>query len=283
MYERVLIATDGTPGVDGAVEYGLTVAERFDAGVDALYVVDTDNDSLANSEATEALLESGETIGRRALAKISEHEPRLDVHQEIRRGTPYREILEHADERNVDLVVVGTSDSITEYLGSTAERVITFSSVPVLAVPGGGTGTPSLETIDDVVVPLDGSDAADRAAEHAIAFAELFGATVHGLYVVDTTVYDLEDAPRSIVGLLEEGGKNTLEAFTQQAESVQVPSTWRVTRGRPATEIFERIDAVGADLVAMGTRGRSGLPEHLLGSTTRRVVRDASCPVLSVS
>lgn len=283
MYERVLIATDGSPGADGAVEYGLTVAERFDAGVDVLYVVDTDIDPLVNREAAEALLESDETIGQRALTQISEREPRLDVHQAIRRGTPYREILEHADERNVDLVVVGTSDSTTEYLGSTAERVITFSSVPTLAVPWGDPNTPSLETIDDVVVPLDGSDAADRAAEHALAFAELFGATVHGLYVVDTTVYDLEDSPRSIIGLLEEGGKNTLEALTQQAESVQVPSTWRVTRGRPAAEIFERIDAVGADLIAMGTRGRSGLPEHLLGSTTRRVVRDASCPVLSVS
>ena len=282
MYDRLLIATDGTPGADRAFEYGLAVAEQFDAAVDALYVVDTDLEGVAEREVVETLLEADERTGRKILSEVSEREPGFDVHRDVRKGIPYEEILTYAEEREADLVVVGTTGATTDHLGSTAERVIAHSHAPVFTVPEGSESPSTLGIIDDIVVPLDGSDTADRAAERALEFAEWFDATVHGLYVVDTTVYDLEDAPQSTIGLLKQGGENTLKAFTQQAESVRVPSTWRVSRGRPTDEILERIDAVGADLVTMGTRGRGGLPEHLLGSTTRSVVRNAPCPLLSI-
>ncbi|MEF8814948.1 MAG: universal stress protein [Halovenus sp.] len=55
---------------------------------------------------------------------------------------------------------------------------------------------------DYVVTPADGSDAADRAADHALGIAERYGADVHVIYVVDTTADGFEDAPRSVVGLL---------------------------------------------------------------------------------
>lgn len=284
MYERILLATDGSRGAQQATEYGLALAERFDAAIDALYVVDVGIVELAGSDTAETVLESSEKAGRRALADITERAPDVDVHREVRHGQPYEEILEHADDRNADLLVVGLSGEATSRFGSTAERVVALSSRPVCTVPAtDSVAEQSSSRIDDVVVPLDGSDTAERAAEHALEFSERLGATVHALYVVDTTVYDLQDAPRSIVGMLEESGEKTVTEFTQQAESVQVPSTWRVARGRPADEVHARVEAVEADLVVMGTRGRGGLPEQLLGSTTRRVLQDVACPVLSLS
>jgi len=284
MYERILLATDGSRGAEQATEYGIALAERFDAAIEALYVVDAGIEGIAGSEAAETVLEGTEKAGRRALAAIAERASEHHVHREVRHGAPYEEIVAHADERDVDLVVIGTSGKAKSPFGSTAERVVTLASPPVLSVPDAeqAVDVPSLGTVNDVVVPLDGSDTAERAAEHALELSERFGSIVHAVYVVDTTIYDLEDAPRSIVGLLEEGGEETVKAFTQQAESVQVSSTWRVERGKPADEILARIDAVEADLVVMGTRGRGGLPERLLGSTTRRILLDSTCPVLSL-
>lgn len=284
MYERILVATDASPAARRAAEYGLGLGAELDAALETLYVVDSRIEELAGSDGAEAILETSEKAGRQALAELEEREPDLEIHREVRYGVPYEEILDHADDQDVDLVVVGTSGTSEERLGSTAERVVTFASVPVLVVPGTDAAIepPSLESVGDVLVPLDGSDAADRAAERALEFAERFGATAHALYVVDSTVYDLQDAPRSIVGTLRKGGERTVEEFTERAESIQVRTTGTVGRGRPADEILAKADGVDADLVVMGTRGRGGLPEHLLGSTTRRVLRESDRPVLSV-
>ena len=287
MYDRVLVTTDGSQGAAAAVEYGLGLAEAFDSAVDALYVVDVDVGVVESGgdDEVQALFESDERSGRHALAEIVERVPDLGVHREVRRGAPYEEILAYATERGSDLLVVGNSGMADRRVGSTAERVITLAPEPVLAVPRGETSPDDAAgvNIEDVVVPVDGSEPAERSAEHAIDLAGRLGATVHVVYVIDTSVYELADAPRSIVGLLKEGGENTVTEFVEAAEDAEVPTTWRVSRGRPAEEILARADAVEADLVVMGTRGRGGLPEHLLGSTTRRVVRDASRPVLSLA
>ena len=287
MYDRILVTTDGSQGAAAAVDYGLGLAEAFDAGVDALYVIDVDVGVVESGgdDEVQALFESDERAGRHALAEIVEQVPDREVHREVRRGAPYEEILAYATERGSDLLVVGNSGTADQRVGSTAERVITLASAPVLAVPQGEASPDATApvSVDDVVVPVDGSEPAERAAEHAIELAGQLGATVHVVYVIDTSVYELADAPRSIVGLLKGGGENTVAEFVEAAEDAQVSSTWRVTRGRPAEEILARADAVEADLVVMGTRGRGALPEHLLGSTTRRVVREAARPVLSLA
>lgn len=282
MFERILLTTDGSRGAARAASYGLDLAAHLDASVGVLSVVDTRMAELSGSDGVEAIVERAEASCRAAVEAVGEDEHDLDIDREVRYGVPNEEILAHADETGTDLVVVGTSRNGDERLGSTAERVVSLAKVPVLTV-GPGEQSPSLSSLDDIVVPTDGSDPAERAAEHALELAERFGATVHSLYVVDTTVYDLEDAPRSIIGLLKNGGERATTTISANADAINVPSVARVVRGNPAAEVLAYADGVDADLLVMGTRGRSGLPEHLLGSTTRRIVRDTERPVLSVS
>lgn len=284
MYNRLLVPVDGSTGATRAVEYGLSIARATGAAVDLLYVVDARIDDVPGTIEGETLLERSEKAGRRATAEIVEREPDLEIDRTVRHGRPYEEILAHAEERNVDLCVIGTRGAGERRLGSTAERVVTLGDFPTITVPGrDALELAAVETIEDVVVATDGSSPAERAADHALGFAERFGATLHAVYVIDTTVYDLEDSPRSIIGLLREGGETVVEEITAEAEDVNVPVTGDVLRGRPAEEIREYANGVEADLVAVGTRGRSGLPEQLLGSTTRRIIREAASPVLSVN
>ncbi|AUX09976.1 universal stress protein UspA [Halalkaliarchaeum desulfuricum] len=283
MYDRLLIPVDGSTGAARAVEYGLSVARATDAAVDLLYVVDTSIDRLIDPEEGRTLLDRSEKAGRRVTADIQKRETDLDIDREIRHGKPYEEILAHADDRDIDLCVLGTRGAGDRRLGSTAERVVTLADVPVVSVPDVEDLRLSLpEPLADIVVATDGSDAAERAADHALAIGERFGATLHAVYVIDSTVYDLEDAPRSIVGLLREGGETVIEEITSSAQEVNVPATGQVLRGAPASELCEYADGVDAGLIAVGTRGREGVPDRLLGSTTRRIIRDAERPVLSL-
>ena len=65
-------------------------------------------------------------------------------------------------------------------------------------------------------------------------------------------------------------------------ESQHVPVTTSVSAGYPATVIAARAGTIGADLIVMGTHGRSGVSHLLMGSVAERVMRTAPCPVLTV-
>lgn len=287
MYGRLLLATDGSPAAENAVEYGFAVAAKFEADVDVLNVVEPEVLELDELDEAGSVSGSGdvEDAAHRMLEELTGDTRDTVVTRHVRRGTPHREIVDHAANRDVDLVVVGSTGLAESPLGSTSTRVVATASTPVLVVPGGySTRTGSaLEAVDDVVVALDGSDTADRAGEQALELAGRFGATVHAVYVVNSAVHELQDSPRSIVGLLKEGGEDTVQEYAESAASVEVSATANVVDGRPAEEVLRRAEEVDADLVAVGTRGRGRTSENLLGSTTRRIMRDATRPVLSVS
>ena len=170
MYARVLIATDGSRGAEAAIEYGRFFANRFGSAVEALYVVDTDLKSVVDSGSVETVFERSEKAGRHALSDLDERMSDVDVSSEVRRGKPYEQIVEHAFSRDADLIIVGTTGTTANHLGSTAERVVTLAHVPVLTVPTAETATNqrAVSRVDDIVLPLDGSDTAERAAEHAL-------------------------------------------------------------------------------------------------------------------
>jgi len=291
MYDEILIPTDGSEGATAAVARALDLARVAEARVHALSVVDTTTEPGGVSapdlgelrdRAAARCREAVEAVRDRAVAAD------LAVESEVREGSPYRAILDYVSAAGVDLVVMGThgtADGEHARLGSTTQRVITLADVPVLSVrlstaapPESGYGM-----YDHVVIPTDGSDVAERAADRAMEIAERYGADVHVVYVVDSTTYDLSDAPRSIVGLLKEGGQRAIDEVAAAARERNLPVTSAVLRGRPAAEIQTYASGVDADLIALGTRGRAAASDRLLGSTTARLVGGSEVPILTVS
>ncbi|MFP8956928.1 universal stress protein [Natrialbaceae archaeon A-CW3] len=293
MFGSILVPTDGSTGAEAPIAHALELARADDATIHSLYAVDGGLETSAlDAESRDTLADASEKRGREATVRIENaaDEQGFRSVREVREGAPHAAILEYADEQDVDLIVMGThgrtgADRVR--LGSTTERVITLADVPVVSV--------SLEaeaadvSYDRIVIPTDGSDAAERAAATALDVAEATDATVHVVYVVDTTTYELEDAPRSIVGLLSEGGENATASIAEMARERDLTAKTAVRRGQPAMKLLEYSSSVGAVLLAMGTRGQAlgtqGQPvdaDRLLGSTTARVVRRSSVPVLTV-
>ncbi|MFC7046258.1 universal stress protein [Halobacteriaceae archaeon GCM10025711] len=289
MYANVLIATDGSPGTERAVGHGLAFADAFDADVHALYVVDTRENGRLPDDLAEEVVTAAEKHGRGATATVEEQaaDLGLSVTRAIREGVPSEVVVEYAREHDVDLVVLGShGDRIPAHpwLGSTTANVLRTADVPVLSarVDGNVDPTAGVTLYDDVLVPTDGSDESLVAVDHAIAVAERSGATLHAVYVVDESVYDLTDSPRSIKGPLTEAGERATDAVADLAAEADVPVTTTVLTGAPSEELLDYAGGSDIDLITMGAHGESGAATALLGSTTERVVRDAAQPVLTV-
>ncbi len=135
---------------------------------------------------------------------------------------------------------------------------------------------------DTILFPTDGSDGADSALIHALDLAEIHGASLHAVYVVDTTYAGSGAAEVTTVDSLREASERVLDQTVDLATDRGVEIETETREGEPYREIIDCAEAVDADVVVMGTHGRRGLDRFLLGSVTEKVVRMSSVPVLTV-
>jgi nucleotide-binding universal stress UspA family protein len=139
---------------------------------------------------------------------------------------------------------------------------------------------------DRILLPTDGSAASEAATDHALWLAEQADATLAAVSVVDSRVYRSADTDQQseISETLERDATEAVEAVADHAEGAGVACETAVLDGVPDTEILRYADEVDADLLVMGTHGRTGR-ERLanLGSVTERVVTGADRPTLVVT
>jgi len=143
-------------------------------------------------------------------------------------------------------------------------------------------------TITRILVPSDFSRDADAALAYAIELAKPFHAAVRLLHVVETPLaagmwatecYTAEIAGLQI-NLVRDAKERVRQATTAFATPVRVCGEVRV--GPPDMTIVDTATEEGADLIVMGTAGRTGLAHLLMGSVAEKVVRFARCPVLTI-
>jgi len=140
MYGNVLVPTDGSDGMDEVIDHALAIAEDEDATVHALYVVNRRLYLASEKERQDEVVEELRAAGEEAVAHVVDRatDAGLKTVSAVRDGVPGREVLDYADEADIDLVVMGTHDPTKRdrpaTLGSVAERVSTDAAVPVLTV-----------------------------------------------------------------------------------------------------------------------------------------------------
>jgi len=137
---------------------------------------------------------------------------------------------------------------------------------------------------ETILVPTDGSPGSAAAAAHAVALASEHGGTVHALYVVDVRMSPIDSGMDhdEVVALVEDSDEQPTAVVLDRAERAGVPTVEAIRLGVPHKCIRAYADEIGADLVVMGTHGRTGVEHALLGSITERVVRTLDVPVLTV-
>jgi nucleotide-binding universal stress UspA family protein len=144
-----------------------------------------------------------------------------------------------------------------------------------------------LTALKRILVPTDFSDPSQEALGTAMAFAERFGATLDLVHVAVEATYalppplDVASLPIDIGASLERAAVG-LAAEEARVREAGIACDSATLVGRADREIVARARSTGADLIVMGTHGRSGLAHALLGSNAERVVQHAPCPVLIV-
>ena len=136
MIDTIVIATDGSESVRRAVSVALDLAERFDAAVHALYVVDDGEVESSPERLREELSAALTERGEEALADVAAGTDR-DLTTAVREGRPATVIAEYARDHDADVVAMGTRGRHGEnrfLIGSVAERVVRTCPVPVLTV-----------------------------------------------------------------------------------------------------------------------------------------------------
>ncbi|MBE7447111.1 MAG: universal stress protein [Planctomycetia bacterium] len=136
-----------------------------------------------------------------------------------------------------------------------------------------------------ILCPVDHSECSYLALKYAISLALKDEAKLYLMHVIDTRLYDTEiykfspykfdeidmnKIREDLIKSLPEGTTDVLEVETI------------VIKGIPFYEIVNSATEIGADLIVIGTHGRTGLSHVVMGSVAEKVVRKASCPVLTV-
>ncbi|SHH45576.1 universal stress protein [Halobaculum gomorrense] len=135
-FDTIVVATDGSDSVSRAVAVALDLAERFDAAVHALYVVDSGEVDSSPEAVREQMRNALQERGGEAIVDVQKRAGR-DVTAVVREGRPANEITDYAREIDADLVATGTRGRHGEnrfLIGSVAERVVRTCPVPVLTV-----------------------------------------------------------------------------------------------------------------------------------------------------
>jgi nucleotide-binding universal stress UspA family protein len=139
-----------------------------------------------------------------------------------------------------------------------------------------------------ILCPVDYSEFSRRALDHAVTIAKWYNATITVFHVssfVPVVAYGPAGPIPAPIMLTPDNRARILDALRQFAEAEggsSVPLECDVAEGNAATEILAKSEAMSSDLLVLGTHGLSGFDRFMLGSVTEKVLRKATCPVLSV-
>ncbi len=140
-----------------------------------------------------------------------------------------------------------------------------------------------MDKIQKILVPTDFSSCSEAATKAALVLARRFEAELTLLHVVEMTAGAEETfyPPVDLVGAVESEALDALNQACRRIEGTVTVHT-AIRRGSPWVQVLETAEVLGADLIVMGTHGRTGFFRALIGSTTEKVVRTSKVAVLTV-
>lgn len=293
-FSRILFATDFSPCSDHAQAYAFALAKRFKAPIHVVHVVDTAYPSYAGvygfGADVELHIDEVKKHAQEQLMRVVEQAQArgIEAHPHLLALHPPEAIVDEAAAKTCDLIVIGTHgrSGVDHFLfGSTAERVVRMSPVPVLAVKPHEKEFLEMGeiAIKRVVCPCDLSPVTEEAVHLAVDLCRMFGAELLLLHVIDDRLaYPMmvPEVKLPTPGELQAHATKKLGEIASTLRDVQTRT--EVVTGVPHREIIQHAKTNDADLIVMTTHGHRGLTRALLGSTAEKVVRTAPVPTLTV-
>lgn len=279
-YRKILVAVDGSESSRNALLQAFRFAVDEKCWITVTSVVppyDGEVEILGVKDIRAALRKPCED----ALAdarKLAEQERAL-IKTVCEEGEAHERIVDLADAENCDLIVMGRRGlrPVERMLvGRITARVIGLSQREVLVVPN--NTTVGWKTI---VVATDGSKYSALAADRAIEFARSYGGELKVLSVVDVPTEFYAEAPQAVDDLVKKA-KEYVATVKQQAEAAGIRAEAFVGEAEAHEAITRLARDEKADMIVLGSHGRTGMRRLLMGSVAEKVIGYAACPVLVV-
>jgi universal stress protein E len=268
--ERIMLASDGSEYCVGAERVALAMAEKCGATLQLISVVITnpEAEAVAPERIQAAELEARALLDRLQAAAVKRAVAAETI---FRRGQdPYLEIVAAAEEHGTDVIVMGRQGKrglMKRMIGDATTKVVGAAKCSVLVVPEGADMWRRR-----ILLATDGSRFSDAAAVAAATIAQRCKIPV----TVISTIRESFNEERAAQA--DEAATRVHDHLAGRGLDVDKV----VLRGDPDKLILETAAAREADLIVMGTHGRTGWERVLVGSVTVSVVGTSTLPVLAV-
>lgn len=264
---RVLVATDGTDDSAGAIRLGVALAKTYAAELVGL-TVEVENPEF--NTLVPNLQEAVEQHAQEALKSFVE-ETGGNARTVIREASDSAHgIADAAGELAADIIVMGqhAKGGISRLLFSdTAAKVVGHADCPVLVAPRAAWLWGKR-----ILLATDGSERGEAAEPVAAHLAARFRLPITVVTVITNSNSEEERAEAQKVVA------DTVSRLASQGMEVE----GKVEEGAPGESVVKAAESVAADLIVVGSHGRTGLSKVLLGSVAEKIISDASCPVLII-
>lgn len=279
---NVLIATDFSSCSNQALNLGLRLAKEHLAQAHVVLVVPSEEFMIAGPEAYVAARNAAardlETL-KVELKNVSGYVEGSDYHLYLLEGYIAPSILTFAQQKNIDLIVMGTHGRGglgKALMGSVAELVFRGSAVPVMTIGPHAKHVVEALAPKTILVAADFTAASERAVRYAAAMASEYKSRLTLVHVLNPK--NLSHAQSQPQVIQETEAK--LAALLGPEQNVSFTS--RVEIGRVVPTILQTARGMGADLLVVGVRPSIPALSRFMWPNAYEIVRESSCPVLTV-
>lgn len=295
--ERLLVPLDGSQLAEAALPIAARLADACSAAIALLHVIEKDAPNSIHGDRHLVSRADAEAYLAQLAQQLAGEDRRVEFHvHEAPVGNVAQSIATHAEGPRSDLILLSThgAGGVREALwGSIAQRALQLSHRPMLLVRArGDTRATPLFTTRTIMVPLDGTTAAEAALPLASTLARRLDVHLRLVMVVPTleTVAGeqqpratfLPGATRVLLDVQEEQATAYLEHLAASIRSMGVPTFAEVRRGAPVAQLAADTTEHADGLVVAATHGRAGLQAIWSPSVAARLLKRTSAPVLLV-